>query len=186
ERFIQDFFANEKPQSVDFGEYDFRLFDDFSAMVSEIKEKETQHSLARMISGYAWEWVSKKNPELHDIEIQGVNLKWNSVNQNWVYSDNAINEVGCIHTVQGYDLNYAGLIIGPELGYDESKNEFVIYRDNYKDKNGRNGVDDLDELKSYILNIYQTLMLRGVLGIYVYVVDPHLRKHLKKVLSLSK
>lgn len=183
EKFVQNVFENIQPTSVDFGSYDFKIYDDFKQMVLDIKSQEKKHSVSRMISGYAWEWVSKNNPDLHDIEIQGMKLKWNSVNQNWVYSKNAINEVGCIHTVQGYDLNYAGLIIGPELSYDTKQKEFIIRKEYYKDINGRKGVDDPDELKAYILNIYQTLMLRGMLGTYVYIVDPELKRHFLDVIA---
>lgn len=184
EQFVRDFFENINPNSINFGAYDFKLYDNLKNMVSDIKKQEQNHSLCRMISGYAWEWVSKKDPEKHDIKLDGVKLKWNSVNQNWVYSKNAVNEVGCIHTVQGYDLNYAGLIIGPELSYNENIKNFVINREHYKDINGRKGVDSDEDLKSYILNIYQTLMLRGMLGTYVYIVDPSLRKHFHNILGI--
>lgn len=125
----------------------------------------------------------KKDSSKHDIEIEEVKLNWNSVNQNWVYSENAINEVGCIHTVQGYDLNYAGVIIGPEISYNPNKKEFVIHAEKYMDINGRKGVDDPEELKRYIINIYKTLLTRGIEGTYVYIVDPGLREYFKEMIN---
>ncbi len=84
-------------------------------------------------------------------------------------------EVGCIHTVQGYDLNYAGVIIGPELSYEPYTKQFKIHADHYKDRNGRQGVEDLEELKRYIINIYKTLLTRAIKGTYVYIFDENLR-----------
>lgn len=161
-------------------EYDFKIYDDLSKMVDDIKDKNQKMDLCRLISGYAWPWTSKKNPDKHDIEIGDVKLKWNSVNHNWVNSANAINEVGCIHTVQGYDLNYAGVIIGPEISYDAYLKEIKIHPEKYMDINGKKGVDDIDELKRYIINIYKTLLTRGIYGTYVYIVDDALRDYFKK------
>ena len=152
-------------------------------MVSTVKNKDNQYGLARMVSGYAWEWQSKNNPDKFDIEIGDVKLKWNSTTQNWVNSPNAVNEVGCIHTVQGYDLNYAGVIIGPELSFDPIKKDFLIKAEHYRDKNGKRGVEDFEELKRYIINIYKTLLTRSIKGTYVYVVDRELRRYLHKSLS---
>lgn len=179
--FIQNLFDQYKTEKKRFENYDFRVFDDLSKMIELIKDKDSTSSLARIISGYAWHWASKKDPNKHDIEIGEVKLKWNSVTQNWVYSQNAINEVGCIHTVQGYDLNYAGVIIGPELSYDLDKKQFVIHPEKYMDINGRKGVDDPEELKRYIINIYKTLLTRGIEGTYVYIVDPGLREYIKSL-----
>lgn len=181
--FIQNFFDLLKNNKAEFNKYDFKIYDDIHQMVSDIKEKNNKLDLCRIVSGYAWPWVSKNDPDKHDIEIDGVKLKWNSVNHNWVYSPNAINEVGCIHTVQGYDLNYAGVIIGPELSYDFENHKFIIHPEKYMDMNGRRGVEDEKELERYILNIYKTLLTRGIEGTYVYIVDENLRKYFKEALN---
>jgi DUF2075 family protein len=175
--FIQNIFDLLDIKKEKFDHYDFKIYDDIHQMVKDIKTKNSEMELCRLVSGYAWPWVSKRNPSKHDIEINGLKLKWNSVNHNWVYSDNAINEVGCIHTVQGYDLNYAGVIIGPEISYDSEHKKFVIHRENYMDMNGRRGVDDDKELERYIINIYKTLLTRGIEGTYVYIVDKELKKY---------
>jgi hypothetical protein len=178
--FIQNIFDLQSLKKEKFAHYDFKIYDDIRQMVNDIKTKNSEMELCRLVSGYAWPWVSKKDPSKHDVEIDGLKLKWNSVNHNWVYSDNAINEVGCIHTVQGYDLNYAGVIIGPEISYDSEHKKFVIHRENYMDMNGRRGVDDDKELERYIVNIYKTLLTRGIEGTYVYIVDEELRKYFKE------
>lgn len=157
--------------------YDFKLFDDLDEMVEEIRIKDQQKGLSRMVAGFAWEWISKKDKSLFDIQIGDTLLKWNSVEKDWVNSPNAGKEVGCIHTTQGYDLNYTGVIIGPELDYDFSTGQFVVHKERYKDKNGKNSIRDDRVLLDYILNIYRTLFLRGMEGTYVYVCNPNLRKY---------
>ena len=155
-KFVQDLFDVNVENHYNFNKYAFKLYDDIQQMVEDIKAKDKELTLCRMVSGYAWPWASKKDPSVHDIEIDGYKLFWNSVNQNWVNSPNAINEVGCIHTVQGYDLNYAGVIIGPELSYDKKKNKLVVHSDKYMDINGKKGVSDPKELERYIINIYKS------------------------------
>ncbi|MDN3706276.1 DUF2075 domain-containing protein [Myroides ceti] len=168
----------------DIGFYDFKLFDNLDQMLKEIHKKETTLGLSRMVAGFAWEWISKNNPEAFDIEIGETKLKWNSTAVDWVNSPNAINEVGCIHTTQGYDLNYTGVIIGPELDYDFSAQEFIVHKHLYKDKNGKNSIKDDKVLLDYIINIYKTIFLRGIEGTYVYVCNPNLRKYLSQYILL--
>ena len=148
-------------------------------MVSGIKKKDEQYKLCRVVAGYAWEWKTKDNSDTFDIEIDGLKLVWNSTNSDWVNSSNALNEVGCIHTIQGYDLNYTGVIIGPELSYDPVDKKMVVNKDKYMDINGKRSIDDPKELERYIINIYKTLLTRGIVGTYVYVVDPALREYFK-------
>lgn len=168
------------------GFYDFKLFDNLDQMLQEIHKKEKALGLSRMVAGFAWEWVSKKKPEAFDIVIGETKLKWNSTAVDWVNSSNAINEVGCIHTTQGYDLNYTGVIIGPELDYDFSTNTFIVHKHLYKDKNGKNSISDDSVLLDYVLNIYKTILLRGIEGTYVYVCNPSLRKYLSQYISPFK
>jgi len=181
--FVKDIFSNKKIISRNFNNYDFKIYDDIAGMVDDIKKKNSEYELCRMIAGYAWPWASKKDKTKYDIEINKVKLRWNSVNHNWVYSKNSLNEVGCIHTVQGYDLNYAGVIIGPELSYDLNKKEFIIFPKKYFDKNGKRGIEDHGELKKYILNIYKTLLTRGIMGTYIYIVDENLKKYFRSILK---
>lgn len=185
-KFIEDFFDLKTPQNTNFLNYDFKVFDNAEKMVNEIKEKDKKYKLARVVAGYAWPWHTnpkKKSLIKHDIEIGDLKLVWNSTAQDWVNSPNAINEVGCIHTVQGYDLNYVGVIIGPEFSYDPTNKKFKVDRKKYFDINGRNGINDPNELERYIINIYKTLLTRGIKGTYVYVVDENLRNYLNQVVN---
>jgi len=184
-RLVHQFFDKtdlSELQQADTGYYDLKLFYDLNEMVEQIHLKEKQKGLSRMVAGFAWEWISKKDESKFDIVIGDASLQWNSTDKDWVNSDNAINEVGCIHTTQGYDLNYTGVIIGPELDYDFENQEFVIYKDRYKDKNGKNSIKDPKVLLDYVINIYKTILLRGIEGTYIYVCNPNLRKYFAQVI----
>ncbi|QJB35761.1 DUF2075 domain-containing protein [Chitinophaga oryzae] len=160
-----------------FKKYDFWIFHDLEQMITHIKEKNDKERLARVVAGFAWPWSSKKNKKAIDIKIGQLELKWNSTTKDWINSRNAMNEVGCIHTVQGYDLNYTGVIFGNEIGYDKEKGEIIVRKENYHDRNGKNGVKNPEQLKNFIINIYKTLMLRGIKGTYVYICDEALREY---------
>ena len=92
----------------------------------------------------------------------------------------------CIHTTQAYDLNYAGIIFGNEITYDKTKNEIVILKENYFDRNGQVGISDINDLKGFITNIYKTIMLRGIKGTYVYVCDNNLREYFANYIAKYK
>ena len=184
--FIDDLFDLQNTEKYKFPDYDIKIYSDIKKMIDDIKSKNKDLQLCRIVAGYAWEWKSKNNVNVHDIEINGVKLKWNSTNRDWVNSPNSINEVGCIHTVQGYDLNYVGVIIGPELSFDEVQNKLVIKSENYKDQNGWKGITDPLELERYIINIYKTLLTRGIKGTYIYIVDPKLRNYFDKKIENLK
>lgn len=171
------------PQS--FAPYDLRFFDDLGAMADEIRARDAEHGLSRLVAGYAWPWVTKKHPEAYDIELDGRRFRWNTTATDWINSPTSVDEVGSIHTVQGYDLNYAGVIIGSDLRYDAPAGRIVIDRHNYHDKKGKEnnpklGIRYTDEdLRTFVLNIYAVLLTRGILGTYVYVCDPTLRERLR-------
>jgi DUF2075 family protein/predicted GIY-YIG superfamily endonuclease len=158
--------------------YELELFDSFAEFRNKIIEKEQAVGLSRMVAGYSWPWLSSKDPEQFDIEIEGVKLRWNRTNADWINADRSVEEVGCIHTTQGYDLNYAGIIFGREITFDKAKHEIVIRPELYFDKNGKQTITDPDQLKRYILNIYKTILMRGIRGTFVYACDPDFRAYL--------
>ncbi|QPH40384.1 DNA/RNA helicase domain-containing protein [Pedobacter endophyticus] len=166
--------------------YEAFLYESLDEMVSDIKLKNQQFGLARLVAGFAWKWISRKDKSKFDIVINETRLQWNSVTIDWMHTPNAVNEVGCIHTIQGYDLNYAGIIIGPEIGYDPIKGEIIINEKFYQDKNGKNSIKDYEVLKNYIINIYQTVLLRGIRGTFIYVCDLELRNHFKNYWTLKR
>lgn len=162
--------------------YELELFESLQPLLDKLAAKEEEHGLSRLVAGFAWEWKSKNTAAI-DIEIEGIQLRWNSNNIDWINSENALNEVGCIHTTQGYDLNYTGIIFGKEISYDPHQDEIVIIPEHYHDTKGKSGIKDPSILKAYIINIYKTLMYRGIKGTYVYVCDDNLRAYFKKHLK---
>ena len=164
--------------------YEFILYDSLTELYADLKKKEDEFGLCRLLSGYSWEWKSAKN-DVPDITIEGLNLKWNTTNEDWINSPNAFNEVGCIHTTQGYDLNYTGIIFGKEITYNPETKQIEINASQYFDKKGKQGIEDPATLKAYILNIYKTMMLRGIRGTYVYICDEGLREYFKELIILK-
>ena len=182
--YIRDLLRCNLTGKKSFERYDFKLVENINNFKKIIIEKDEKFGLARFVAGYAWEWKRKKVDYSYDIEIAGSKFKWNTNSMDWVNSKNSRTEVGCIHTIQGYDLNYAGVIIGPEISYDEFSNKIVINPDKYFDRNGKAGLKDKkDELKKYILNIYGVLLTRGIRGTYIYVCDDKLKAYLSKYID---
>lgn len=164
------------------------MFDDVGEMRAALRARESEVGLARMVAGYAWRWVSKRNPDAFDIQLDGLGLRWNSADTDWVNSPASVDEVGSIHTIQGYDLNYAGVIIGKDLRCDPDSDRIRFDRGNYFDPRGTTNNRVLgitysdDDILQFVRNIYAVLLTRGILGTYVYVCDPHLREHLRALL----
>jgi len=178
--FIDDLLnGRHAPRKVNLKNYDLRVFESGGDMVRAIKEQDANHGLARVVAGYAWDWKTGRGEQDYDIDLEdGTKLIWNTETTDWVNSKNAINEVGCIHTVQGYDLNYVGVIIGNDLSYDPIKKLLVVKPDDYRDKKGKAGVESEEVLQRYIINIYKTLLTRGILGTYIHAVDPALNQYI--------
>jgi DUF2075 family protein len=171
-----------------FGEYDLRLFDDFAAMRTEIRARDSELGLSRLVAGYAWKWKSKDDPLGWDIELDGIRMPWNRSQTDWIASPTSLDEIGSIHTVQGYDLNYAGVIIGNDLRFDPATGRLIVDRSSYFDKKGMENnpklgiVNTDDDLLRFITNIYAVLLTRGIHGTYVYVCDPPLREYVRRFL----
>ncbi len=192
--YIDAIFACHQKDKLEFDPdfYDFKMFDDVEKMVEAIKMNERAFGLCRMAAGYAWKWVSKpyinkgysyiKEHKLEDIHISGHDYVWNMTNEEFIISKGAIDQIGCIHTLQGYDLNYVGLIFGNEIDYDPVKNRIVIDRDNFYDSKVKSGADD-ETLRRYIINSYKVMMSRGIKGCYVYACKSNLRAYLKKFIG---
>ncbi|MGL3148950.1 DNA/RNA helicase domain-containing protein [Microbacterium sp. A82] len=187
--FIRAMLRGEDPERPELGDYDLRFFDDLGEMRAAIVEKNAAVGLSRLIAGYAWDWVSRKNPDAFDIDLDGQQLRWNSTDKDWINSKKSLDEVGSIHTVQGYDLNYAGVIIGSDLRVDPTTGQIAADWDAYRDKKGKENTGHLkdafgdEDLLVFIRNIYGVLLTRGMLGTYVYVCDPGLRERMREYLS---
>lgn len=166
----------------EFKDYTLKMYDDIDRMMDDINQLDKEYNLCCTVAGYAWEWITKGEPKdtpLRDIKI-GKGYIWNRTDTDWINSARLPYEIGCIHTVQGYDLNYVGVIFGPEITFSKQTGRIEVIKENYKDNLGKAVSGDYEALRSYIINIYVTLLTRGIHGAFVYVCDPSLREYLKK------
>ena len=166
--------------------YELALFDDLSLMMERLQKMENEYGLCRSMSGYSWPWVSKTDTNLPDAIIDGVKMFWNRQSIDWINSTTDVTEMGCIHTVQGYDLNYSGVIFGKEITYDKNSKKIKVIKNNYHDIKGKQALENEDELLKYIVKIYKTMMYRGIKGTYIYVCDRDLREYFEKHIMLYK
>lgn len=183
--YVRDVLRGRPIEPKRFPGYDLRFFDDLGAMHQAIRERDAEHGLARLVAGYAWPWATRKDRTAFDIVEGDVRLRWNGTETDWISSPGSLEEVGSIHTVQGYDLNYAGVLIGRDLRYDAATDRIVFDRSSYFDKKGKENNRALgvnygdDQLLEFVTNIYAVLLTRGMRGTYVYVADPSLRERLR-------
>ncbi len=147
--------------------YDLKVVDSMDELESKLFDKNKEYNLCKLLAGPAWnrnETIILDGKQYH-----------------WVDKKDDISCIYSIHKIQGFDLNYAGVIFGNEVYFDDAKSSIEIDSSNLKDiRTKRDG--DL-EMRNYILNIYLTLMTRGILGTYIYAVDDKLREYLKTFLN---
>lgn len=169
----------------DEGEYDFKIFDDPNELRAEINKKNTEtDNNARMVAGFAWDWSENPNAEIEDVTIpeKDFSMPWNARNKRALFAikDDSVNQVGCIHTVQGLEFDYVGVIIGNDLKFDVETHSLYTEFDEYKDSSGKKGLRGQQaRLTQYVKQIYKVLMSRGRYGCYVYCRDENLKKYLK-------
>lgn len=178
--------ANKKYQ---FKGYKLKHFTDIQKMVDSIKDLDKKEHLCRVVSGYAYEWKQprndynfKKDNKIFDIEIGSTKLIWNTTEKGWVISPNAVNEVGCVHTTQGYDINVAGVIFGPEIDYDPVQKRITVDKNLVKDAGAKHGTS-VDECYKFVLNAYKVLLKRGINGTFIYCCNKNLRNYFSKFIK---
>lgn len=113
-------------------------------------------------------------------------MPWNSrkVGSTWAIDESGIDQVGCIHTSQGLEFDYVGIIIGDDLAYSDETSTFYTDYKKYYDKVGKKGLkDDPKELNRLVRNIYKVLMSRGMKGCYVYCTEPTVQAYLRRALK---
>ena len=171
--------------------YDFKIFDDPSKLYSEIREKNLTNNKSRMLAGYCWDWISKGNAQEFDIKIPEFNFqaRWNleSRGSAWIIDPNSIEDVGCIHTSQGLELDYVGVIIGPDLMIKDGqlvtnpagRASTDVSLHGYKKEMKEDPVLATSKADKIIRNTYRTLMTRGMKGCYIYCTDPEVAEYFK-------
>ena len=167
--------------------YDFRLFDDASQMRDALREKNAINNKARMVAGYCYDWNVKNKRGDVDIELPGGFLaKWNLANDKiWAINPRSFEEVGCIHTAQGLEFDYVGVLIGKDLTYNESSGRIITNKTAISKDDNSSGIRGASEedARRLILNTYKTLLTRGQKGCYVYCEDDALREYFKRMLA---
>ena len=165
--------------------YDFRIFDDASQMRDELRKINAVNNKARMVAGYCYDWNVKNRRSDVDIALPGgFQAKWNLENDKiWAINPRSFEEVGCIHTAQGLEFDYVGVLIGKDLTYDRATGRVITDKTaiSKDDKSsGIRGASD-PEARRLILNTYKTLLTRGQKGCFVYCEDDALREYFKRM-----
>ncbi|ANE53136.1 DUF2075 domain-containing protein [Flavisolibacter tropicus] len=187
--------ANETLQSANY-KYDFKVIDNPAELRDLIFEKNKINNKARLVAGYCWDWNSDKRPSEYDIKFSEYDFKmrWNlkSYGSTWIIDPSSVNEIGCIHTCQGLEVDYVGVIIGEDLIVrngevlvDPSKRSRMDKSINgYKKLMKEKPEETKTLLRTIIRNTYRTLMTRGAKGCYIYCVDAETREYFRKRLSI--
>jgi DUF2075 family protein len=172
--------------------FDFRVVDSASELHQLIDER-NDGNRARVVAGYCWDWLSKKNPEAHDIVIGDYRRQWNLTSDEslWIIAPHSVEQVGCIHTCQGLEVDYVGVIIGPDLVYRKGALTADVEGRSRHDRSVRgwrnlaqsNAAGTAARLDEIIRNTYRTLMSRGMKGCYVYCTDPDTQAYFRSALG---
>ena len=183
--------ANTTMKDID---YDIQIVDSANEVRNLIIERNKASNRARILAGYCWEWIKagKNDSSVHDIKIDDFEMSWNlGSTSTFAIDKDSVNEVGCIHTSQGLEFDYAGVIIGDDMRFEDGKivTDFTKraktdqslkgIKKLYKE-NPEKAMKDADEI---IKNTYRTLMTRGMKGCYIYCTDKKLAEHLKECLK---
>ena len=179
--------ANYNLEDID---YDIRVLDSPLEVRELIIEKNKTNHRSRMLAGYCWDWIrdGKNNSKVHDIKIGDFEMSWNLGNSIFALDETSIDEIGCIHTSQGLEFDYVGLIIGDDMRY-ENHHIVTDFSKRAKTDQSMKGIKKLDKqdhckaeekADEIIKNTYRTLMTRGMKGCYIYCTDQNLRNYLKQ------
>ncbi len=178
-------------------DYDFRVLDSPKALQELIIEKNKNTNKARILAGYCWEWPKKyrRNSAYHDIRIGDFEISWNlEGGEAFAIGQNSVNEAGCIHTSQGLEFDYVGVIIGDDLRF-ENGHVITDFRKRARSDQSIKGIQKLykenpeeacNRADEIIKNTYRTLMTRGMKGCYVYCTDKGMADYLRKRLEAYK
>jgi len=176
------------------GRFDFRIVNSPTELHMIIKDKNRANNKSRLVAGYCWDWISKNKPQLFDIDIEefGFKGRWNlsSHGSEWIINPNSVREVGCIHTCQGLEVDYIGVIVGPDLRVVDGR---LTTDPSARAKTDKSLAGYVKESKvdpvgasqkadEIIRNTYRTLMSRGMKGCYVYFTDPDTAHYFKNLL----
>lgn len=177
-------------------DFDFRVVDS-PVELDQLIRARNGNNKSRLVAGYCWDWKSKRNPDAYDITLpdSGFQRQWNlgSDGSLWITADDSIDQVGCIHTCQGLELDYVGVIIGPDFVIEDGDLKTAAAGRSTMDRSIRgwktlmrkDPVGTSEHLDRIIRNTYRTLMTRGIKGCYVYCTDPAVADYFRRRLVTS-
>ena len=170
--------------------FEFKLCDTPQQVYDCVADRSREGYKSRMLAGYAWKWTSTNNThgQIADVRIEEHQfaMPWNQRTNSalWALQETGLNQIGCIHTSQGLEFDYAGILIGHDLVFDPKTLKVKANRAEYYDTTGMAGLSNRpEELNRLIKNIYKVLCSRGMKGCYIYVRDENLRKHFQARLN---
>lgn len=170
-------------------DYEIKLFRSPTKMREALREKNNINNKSRMIAGYCYEWISENNPtgDEYDIVLEdGFKAKWNFQNTLFAIDSLSFDQVGCIHTTQGLEFDYCGIIIGKDLVYHDGKVFTDRTQEAKSDKSsGIRTCKDPVLADRLIRNTYKTLLSRGQKGCYIYCEDKSLLHHISETLDVE-
>lgn len=187
-QFIDDILQRtEESVTVDLDElnFDFRIFDSAIELREALREKNAINNKSRMVAGYCYDWNVKHGRGDYDIMLpDGFKAKWNlEKDKIWAINPNSFEEVGCIHTAQGLEFDYVGVLIGKDLKYDSTSGRIITDKQAISKDDKSSGIRSCKNesiVRKLILNTYKTLLTRGQKGCYVYCEDKSLAEYIKK------
>lgn len=177
-------------------DYEVVLCDDPEDLRRAIIEKNKTDNRSRILAGYCWDWPkdSRKNSDFHDIKIGDFGISWNlDDGQAFAISEKSVNEAGCIHTTQGLEFDYVGVIIGDDMRY-ENGHVVTDFTKRARTDQSLKGIKKmfrenperaLKRADEIIKNTYRTLLTRGMKGCYIYCTDPGLREYIRSRLDAA-
>ena len=167
-------------------DYDVRLFDSPIKMREALRKTNSINNKSRMIAGYCYEWITADNQDCDDYDIvleDGFNAKWNFQNSLFAIDETSFEQVGCIHTTQGLEFDYCGIIIGRDLRYESGEVITDQTKEAVSDKtSGIRSCNNPVLADKLIRNTYKTLLSRGQKGCFIYCEDKALLQHMSKML----
>ena len=176
--------------SLDELNFDFRIFDSAIELREALREKNAINNKSRMVAGYCYDWNVKHGRGDYDIMLpDGFKAKWNlEKDKIWAINPNSFEEVGCIHTAQGLEFDYVGVLIGKDLKYDSTSGRIITDKQAISKDDKSSGIRSCKNeniVRKLILNTYKTLLTRCQKGCYVYCEDKSLAEYIKKKTRLA-
>ena len=182
-------------------QYEFRVFDDAADLYRTLTARNAENK-ARLVAGYSWDWPTegrRRRGHVKHVTVDGLSLPWNFSGENWATAADGIGQVGCVHTCQGVEFDWLGVLIGPDLRFEDGRivcdpaerartdNSLKGWKKSLREAKGDHDATEavLAKVQAIIKNTYKVLLSRGRKGCFVWCADPGLRQYLRDRLRLA-